>query len=65
MEKWLSTKKWEIGQVVNLSKRGIRVRVTKRTKSVNDDDFPAGFGPNGPSWWYEGEKIEREGEKID
>jgi hypothetical protein len=57
IERWLSTKKWEIGQIVNLAKRGIKVRVTKRTKSVNSDDFPAGIEPDGPAWWYEGERI--------
>jgi hypothetical protein len=56
-EQWLSAKKWEIGQIVNLAKRGIKVRVTKRTKSVNSDDFPAGIEPDGPAWWYEGERI--------
>lgn len=58
-ERWLSAKKWEVGQIVNLTKRGIKVRVTNREISVNSDDFPAGFEPNGPSWWYEGERMEQ------
>lgn len=61
MEQWLSAKKWQVGQIVNLTQRGIKVRVVKRTTSVNDDDFPAGFEPNGPAWLYEGEKITEDG----
>jgi hypothetical protein len=60
-ERWLSAKKWEVGQIVNLSTNGTnkrKVRVTKRERSVNDDDFSAGIEPNGPAWWYEGERIE-------
>jgi hypothetical protein len=38
-ERWLSAKKWEVGQIVNLTKLGIKVRIVKRKQSVNDDDF--------------------------
>jgi hypothetical protein len=58
IERWLSAKKWEVGQIVNFPRRAIKVRVIKRTKSENSDDFPAGFEPDGPAWWYEGEKID-------